>query len=155
MTEVRRVQTEIRRLVPGDEHRVEQANALFDDPAHGEAARAFLANSANYLLVAYVDEVPAGFVTGHELQGLDDPRPMLFLYELGVDEAYRRRGIGTALVGELGRLARERGCREMFVLTNESNGAAMRTYAAAAGHQSDERDIAMFEWDWSGPPTSA
>src|SRR3712207_2759791 len=50
---------------------------------------------------------PAGFITGHVLQRLDTPRPMLFLYEVGVAEEYRGRGIGTALVRELARIGEE------------------------------------------------
>jgi ribosomal protein S18 acetylase RimI-like enzyme len=119
---------------------VGEADALFDEPSQAEPVRAFLADPRNYLLIAYVEGVPAGFIAGHALE--------LFLYEAGVDEAYRGRGIGTALVKELARIGREAGCCEMFVLTNESNAPAMRMYASAGGHWSDERDIAMFEWTW-------
>src|SRR5687767_1023119 len=95
------LEMEIRRLTAGDEGLVREADALFDDPSHAEGARAFLADPRNYLLIAYVNGVAAGFITGHALRRLDTPRPMLFLYEVGVDEAYRGRGIGTALVNEL------------------------------------------------------
>ena len=45
----------------------------------------------------------------------------MFLYELGVDEPVRRRGIGSSLVEALAELARERGCYGMWVLTDEDN----------------------------------
>lgn len=140
---------EIRRLFPGDEDEVRLANDLFDRPSDPPAVRAFLRNPANHLLVAYIDDRPAGFIRGQELQRLDTVRPMLFLYEIGVAEEYRREGIGTALVREFARLGEERGCSEMFVLTNHSNTAAMRMYASGGGQLSREHDIAMFEWDWN------
>lgn len=139
---------EIRRLTVGDEERVREADHLFDHPSRLQAAQDFLAQSTNYLLIAYVDGLPAGMIIGHELPRLDDPRPMLFLYEVGVDEAHRRRGLGAALVKALARMGEERNCCEMFVLTNESNEPAMRLYASTGGWRNEERDIAMFEWAW-------
>jgi ribosomal protein S18 acetylase RimI-like enzyme len=68
----------------------------------------------------------------------------MFLYELGVDERFRNRGFGTALVLALRDLARATGCYGMWVLTNEDNSAAMRTYAAAGG--TDARKQTMLSW---------
>ncbi|HZE00492.1 MAG TPA: GNAT family N-acetyltransferase, partial [Pseudonocardiaceae bacterium] len=47
----------------------------------------------------------------------------MFLYELGVDDRFRRRGIGKALVAALAELARESGCYGMWVLTDSDNWA--------------------------------
>jgi ribosomal protein S18 acetylase RimI-like enzyme len=130
---------------------VREADHLFDHPSQLEAAQAFLSRPTNYLLIAYVEGAPAGMIIGHELQRRDSPRPMMFLYEVGVDEAYRQRGVGTALVSALARIGEERGYCEMFVLTNESNEPAMRLYSSAGGWRNEERDIAMFEWSWDQP----
>jgi ribosomal protein S18 acetylase RimI-like enzyme len=73
-------------------------------------------------------------------------KPEAFLYELGVDPEFRRMGVATELVNELIRLCRERGCGEMFVLTEESNPAAMATYAKAGAVR--DRDQVMFHWLW-------
>ena len=107
-------------------------NHLFDDEAKESATRRFLAERGHHLLVAYEDGTAAGFVTGVEMTHPDKGTEM-FLYELGVDERFRNRGIGTALVGALVELARAAGCYGMWVLTDEDNTAAMRTYAAAGG----------------------
>jgi len=53
-----------------------------------------------------------GFVSGVELTHPDKGSEM-FLYELGVDAAARRRGVGRALVEALRALARRRGCYGM------------------------------------------
>jgi ribosomal protein S18 acetylase RimI-like enzyme len=54
----------------------------------------------------------------------------MFLYELGVAEAFRRRGIGRALA-QLAALARSRGCYGMWGLTDTSDNAAIATYRSA------------------------
>jgi ribosomal protein S18 acetylase RimI-like enzyme len=55
------------------------------------------------------------------------------LYELGVAEAHRSRGIGRGLVEALAHLARETGCYGMWVLTDDENAAALATYRSAGG----------------------
>ena len=57
----------------------------------------------------------------------------MFLYELAVEEAHRRRGVGTALVRALAALAEERACYDMWVLTDDDNVAALATYRRAGG----------------------
>ena len=118
---------------PGDEERVKAAEHLFDDAVDLEATRRFLGDDANHLVIAYVDGEPAGFVSGTELTHPDKATPELFLNELGVDERYRGRGIGTQLVEKLWDLAQSRGCRGMWVLTDEENAIALRVYRNAGG----------------------
>lgn len=120
----------IEHLGPGDAAKVQQASALFDRPARADATRRFLDASGHHLLIAYDGDSPAGFVTGVELIHPDKGTEM-FLYELGVAEQYRRRGIGKALVAALARLARETNCYGMWVLTDDDNRAALATYQAA------------------------
>jgi len=128
----------------GAEGRVKAAEALFDHPVDLDVTRRFLEDDANRLVIAYVDGEPAGFVSGTELVHPDKDRPELFLNELGVDAAHRGRGIAQALVARLWELAQSRGCRGMWVLTDESNAAAKKVYAAAGG--SREPDQVMFGW---------
>lgn len=47
-----------------------------------------------------------------------------FQYELGVDESFRGRGVGRALVSALADLSRERGCYGVWTITDEENAAA-------------------------------
>ena len=124
--------TEIRRLGPGDDALVVAAEHLFDGPARPDATARFLAEPGHHLLVAYDGEGPVGMVTGVETTHPDKGTEM-FLYELSVDEAARGRGIGRALVTGLADLARDAGCYGMWVLTDDDNPAAVRTYTAAGG----------------------
>ena len=121
------------------------AGNLFDHPVQSEWAARFLSSPGHHLLVAYEHGRPAGMVTGVELTHPDKGTEM-FLYELGVDEAYRGRGIGRALVAALADLARERGCYGMWVLTDEDNAAALATYRGA-GAVEDSRAV-MLSWSF-------
>jgi ribosomal protein S18 acetylase RimI-like enzyme len=136
---------EIRTLGPGDEDAVRAAAALFDSPPLTEATSAFLLDPRHHLLVAYEDGQPAGFVTGVEITHPDKGTEM-FLYELGVDEPFRRRGVGAALATALRELAVERGCYGMWVLTDDDNEAALATYSRA-GAGAPQAQV-MLEWEF-------
>jgi ribosomal protein S18 acetylase RimI-like enzyme len=135
----------IERLGAGDDAKVAQASALFDGPAQADATRRFLGERGHHLLIAYIGDMPVGFVTGVEMTHPDKGTEM-FLYELGVAEAHRRRGIGKALVTSLARRAREAGCYGMWVLTDEDNHAALATYQAAGAAR--QPDTVMLGWEF-------
>ncbi|WP_433267969.1 GNAT family N-acetyltransferase [Actinosynnema sp. CS-041913] len=117
---------DIRRVTSPDA--VTAAAHLFDDPPRADATRRFLADEGHHLLIAYVDDQPAGFVSGVETTHPDKGTEM-FVYELGVDEPFQRRGIGRALVDAMLALAGERGCFGAFTATEPDNTAALATYA--------------------------
>jgi ribosomal protein S18 acetylase RimI-like enzyme len=135
---------ELRWLGEGDLEAVVAAEHLFDGPVVADAARRFLGEAGSHLCVAYEDGEPAGFVSGVEVTH-PDKGTELFLYELGVDERFRRRGIATALVRALAERGRERGCYGAWVLTDRDNEAAMATYRRAGAV--DEGDQVMLGWD--------
>ena len=87
----------------------------------------------------------SGVETTHPDKGTE-----MFLYELGVDEPYRRRGIGRALVEGLRALAVERGCYGMWVATDEENEAAVRTYRAAGA--AEPEDGVTMAWTFGDGP---
>lgn len=123
------------------------AGALFDAPARADATARFLAEAGHHLLVAYDGDEPVGMVSGVEMTHPDKGTEM-FLYELGVTEAHRGRGIGRRLVAELADLARDSGCYGMWVLTDDENAAALAAYRAAGGV--DEGPQRMLTWTFSG-----
>jgi ribosomal protein S18 acetylase RimI-like enzyme len=118
------------RLRPGDEQLVLDAASLFDSPPEPRWSSKFLAESGHHLLMAYVGDVVAGFVSGVETTHPDKGTEM-FLYELGLDEPFRRQGIGSALVRALADMAVEAGCSGMWVGTEHDNVAAIATYRSA------------------------
>jgi hypothetical protein len=85
----------VRRLGPGDEARAAEAASTFKS-AQIPPARAgrFLANSANYLIVAERGGAVAGFVLAYRLDRLDRDAGQLFVYEVGVAPDHRRAASG-------------------------------------------------------------
>ena len=107
----------IRRLGPGDEPLVLAAAALFDSAPTEAWTKKFLAEEGHHLFVAVDDDLqPVGFVTG----------------------------VGRALVAALAKLARERGCYGMWVLTDADNAPALAAYRAA-GAGAPEPNV-MLSW---------
>lgn len=121
------------------------AQHLYDGPARPEWAERFLAAPGHLLLIAYVEGVPAGFVSGIEMLHPDKGVEMC-LYELSVDERYRRRGIGRALTDALATVARERGCYDMWVGVDTDNEPALATYRSAGAR--DQGHFAMLTWEF-------
>lgn len=135
---------EIRRIT--EPAAVHAAGHLFDDPPRPEATARFLADERHHLLLAYEDATPAGMCTGVEMTHPDKGTEM-FLYELGVDEPFRGRGVGRALVSALADLSRERGCYGMWVITDEDNAAARATYQGGGG-AAEEKQV-VFAWTFT------
>jgi aminoglycoside 3-N-acetyltransferase I len=146
---------EIRSLGAGDEQAVHDARDLFDDAPDAAATSRFLDEPNHHLLIAYdAANRPLGFVSGVETTHPDKGTEM-FLYELGVAEDARRRGIGSALVTRLAALARERGCYGMWTGTERDNAAARATYARAGAVTNPP--MVFVDWDFGPqrpePPT--
>ena len=73
----------------------------------------------------------------------------LFVYEVGVAPEARRRGVASELLRELERIARARGIRNGFVLTNEANEAAMELYRSLGGVRPNADDV-LWDFDYDG-----
>ncbi len=103
----------------------------------------FLAAGQNILLVAEEEGTPLGLLLAYRLARWDQPRPMMFVYEIEVLEPYRRQGIGRALVAEIRRISRQAGCLKLFLITNASNTAAMALYASTGARRSADDDVLL------------
>jgi ribosomal protein S18 acetylase RimI-like enzyme len=115
---------DVEALGPGDAQKAADAAHLFDHPIDAAALRAFLADPRHHLLIAYVDRQPAGFLTAIELLHPDKPKPEMFLYELGVDEAFRRLERRPPIARRVVDASRTRCC---------SSGPGWRTDQALSG----------------------
>lgn len=138
---------EIRRLGPDDAPVVLAAGHLFDEPPTEAWTRDVLARAGHHLLLALDGGTPVGFATCIEMAH-PDKGVELFVYELGVDEAARRRGIGRRLVEAALALARELGCYGAWTITEDDNEAALATYRST-GAEADATSVTQV-WDWRG-----
>src|SRR5215216_2628565 len=77
---------------------VEVVKSFADGDVSLEYLEKFLANPANYLVVAEAGNKAAGFLLAHRLERLKEESFKLFIYEIDVDENFRREGAGTALI---------------------------------------------------------
>jgi aminoglycoside 3-N-acetyltransferase I len=139
------IMIEIRRMTIGDEALIGAASDLFDGPVQMRATERFLAEPGHHLFFGLDDGRAVGFVSGVEVTHPDKGTEM-FLYELSVGEADRRRGVGRALVGALRDHARSLGCYGMWVLTDDFNEAALATYRGA-GADAPEPTV-LLNWDF-------
>jgi ribosomal protein S18 acetylase RimI-like enzyme len=114
----------IRLLAPGDEDVVRR---IATSEGSGDP-EGLLTDPRTLMLVAFDGGLPVGFVLAHELPRRHGDRSKLFVYEVDVAETHRRRGIASALLERLAELARERGIRVGFVLTEPDNGPANALY---------------------------
>ncbi len=146
---------ELRRLTAADVDVVLGAEGLFDEVPSRPWTEHFLSRQGHHLILAWIDAVLAGFVTGIEIAHPDKGLEML-LYELGVHPDHRRRGVGRALVTELASLARKAGCRGMWVPIDPDNDAAIATHASAGAAPPTAVSIMGWRFDESidRPPTT-
>jgi ribosomal protein S18 acetylase RimI-like enzyme len=109
-------------------------------------AEHFLDRSDHLVLAAFFEGALVGFALAYELERRDAARPLLFLYEVGVDVGHRRRGIGRALLAAVREHARARRLSGGFVLTEASNRGGMALYREAGGRREREDDV-VFVFD--------
>ena len=142
----------VRRLGPGDEAilaRLAEGDADFDLPGRGSPRRpltdadgaAHLADPSVLHWVAEDDRSVVGHLLAYvERRWSGDPRQLL-LYEIGVREASRGRGVGRALVEAMRSWMEEEGVSEAWVLAD--NPGAEAFYASCGFVRDDEQPVQM------------
>lgn len=140
---------EVRDLSGGPERTVLAIGHLLDSDARVDATQRFITDPGHHLLVAYDHDVAVGFVTGVEMTHPDKGTEM-FVYELAVDPGAQGKGVGRTLVTALAEVAKQRGCYGMWVLTDQDNEAAIRTYEAAGVTEPAAVSL-MLTWTFDDP----
>ncbi len=107
----------------------------FDDVATYSARQpddayleALLARDTFVAIVAFSGDAVIGGLAGYVLPKFEQARSELYIYDLAVAAAQRRRGVATALVRALQRLAAERGVWVVFVQADHGDDAATALY---------------------------
>jgi aminoglycoside 3-N-acetyltransferase I len=127
------------RLAPTDLPLLRALNALFgeafNDPETYDGERpsdaylaALLGKEHVIALVALDGGQLVGGLVAYELEKLEQARREIYLYDLAVAEAHRRRGIATALIARLRAIAAERGAWAVFVQADYGDDPAIALY---------------------------
>ena len=74
------------------------------------------------------DERVVGGLIAYALEKLEQARSEMYIYDLAVAEAHRRKGIATGLIRTLAPLAKEHGAWVMFVQADRTDPPAIRLY---------------------------
>ena len=129
---------EVQRLKAGDVDAMRAANDLFGEvfsgegyhgppPSDGHLGR-LLADNRFIVLVARIGDRMAGALAGYELVKFEAERSEIYIYDLAVREEFRRRGVATALIEEVRRIARDVGAWVVMVQADPPDEPAVALY---------------------------
>ena len=130
----------LQRLGPADIALLADMNTLFatafgDDrsyrearPSEGYLARVLASDEVVALVARDGDGAVIGALVAYELRKLERERSEMYLYDLAVAAPHRRRGVATALIAELRRIAAARGAWVVFVQADHGDDPAIALY---------------------------
>lgn len=97
-------------------------------PPSEEYLRSLLARPSVITLVAIHRNDIVGGLVAYELPKLEQERSEIYIYDLAVDEHYRRRGIATNLIEALRKVAAERRAWVIYVQADYIDPPAIALY---------------------------
>lgn len=109
--------------------------AFEDEQTYGAAppppayTRVLLARESFIALAAVQAGKVIGGLVAYELPKFEQARSEIYIYDLAVAEAHRRRGVATALIRRLQAIAAERGAWVIFVQADRGDDPAIALYS--------------------------
>lgn len=103
-------------------------NAPITDYARAEMARGLAANPNAEVLLGIVDGKAVGVAVCVRGFSTFAGKPSVNIHDFAVLPEYRDRGVGHALLAEVERRARDRGCCKITLEVHDTNGGAKRLY---------------------------
>jgi aminoglycoside 3-N-acetyltransferase I len=88
------------------------------------------------VLVAMHEDEVVGGLAAYELEKFEQDRREIYIYDLAVSEAHRRKGIATKLINELRRIATERKVYMIFVQADTEDDPAIKLYESLGTKES-------------------
>jgi ribosomal protein S18 acetylase RimI-like enzyme len=123
-----------------DAGEIARLNGLFNgssEPSEAYLPRLADPRRVDTPLLAWLDGQAVGIANLRLAPSVFYPEPYAELSELFVEEAYRRRGVGRALILYAEALARQAGASELAVLTDHENHAALGLYRSLGYERHD------------------
>jgi aminoglycoside 3-N-acetyltransferase I len=131
--------TNLRRLGPTDVPLLRKLNALFGDafgdretyegePPTDAYLEGLLAKEHVFVIAALSDDRVLGGLVAYELDKFERMRREVYIYDLAVDAAHRRRHIATDLIGHLRDIAARRGAWVVYVQADHGDDPAIALY---------------------------
>lgn len=129
----------LRRLGTGDLKSMRALNELFGrvfderetyvaKPPDEAWLERWLGRSDHIALVAEVDGQPVGGLVAYELAKFEQARSEIYIYDLAIDEAWRRRGLATALIERVQVTAAQVGAWVVYVQADYVDAPAVALY---------------------------
>jgi aminoglycoside 3-N-acetyltransferase I len=87
------------------------------------------------LVARYGDKVVGG-LAAYELEKFERDRREIYIYDLAIAEAHRRRGLATQLIKDLQHLAKTRNAYVIFVQADPEDEPAIRLYESFGKRES-------------------
>ena len=129
----------VRRLVPADIEPMLEMSRMFADafaepetyakPPRGEYLHRLLGNPEFVALAATEQDEVIGGLIAYELVKYERERSEFYIYDLAVAEQHRRRGVATALIDEVRRIAAANAAEVVFVQADHGDDAAIALYS--------------------------
>ncbi len=130
----------IRRLARGDLDQYRQLMAMFGEafgeqgtytaePPRDAYAEQLLDSDRFIALVALAGEEVVGGLAAYVLAKFEQERQEIYIYDLAVAAAQRRKGMATALIDHLKRIAKSLGAHVIFVQADQGDDAAIALYS--------------------------
>ena len=117
------------------------AAEVFDYELSAEGIEALLASPQQIVYLALADGLVIGQVRATVIAQPDAPA-QLYLDNLGVTPAWKRRGVARALLAAATDAARSCGCHLLYVLTEPDNAEGLAFYRALGFRQ---QPVVLFE----------
>jgi ribosomal protein S18 acetylase RimI-like enzyme len=105
------------------------------DQPDDDYLRRLLSSDTFIAVAAFEDMTPVGGIAAYVLPKFEQARSEIYIYDLAVNEGHRRRGIATALITELKRIAVERGAYVIYVQADYGDDAAIALYTKLGTRQ--------------------
>jgi aminoglycoside 3-N-acetyltransferase I len=102
-------------------------------------------------LAAVIDGRVVGGLVAYVLAKLEQERSEIYIYDLAVEEEYRRRGIARALIEEVRRIAAENGAWVIYVQADHGDAPAVALYEGLGRRE----DVLHFDIEPAGTGIAA